>query len=146
MSEPVKCFLIEPIYGDEIPNRVVDREWEPNQYILGWINPLTQERKEHTSDFGPGAMFHAEWLPKNFNWDDESEPHLYVILPDGHYWDIDSRASNCPRPDDRNHRCWHREGTPPNLTVTKGPSWENGAGSVLTSSWHGYLRDGWLVT
>lgn len=140
----VKCFLIEAIYGDEIPNKT-ERDWDPHRCILGFYNPITGEKKEHAHQFGPGAMWYASWIPKNFEWDDETEPHLMVVLPDGSHWDIDSRASNCPRPDDRHHRCWHREGTPPNITVTKGPLWEQGAGSVLTSSWHGYLRNGELV-
>ena len=94
-----------------------------------------------------GAMWYATWMPPHMYWDDkEDSDHLCVKLPDGTDWMVDSRASNCTRLDDRRHRCWHREGIPPNVTATKGPAWENGAGSVQAPGWHGYLRNGELVT
>src|SRR5260370_33790308 len=46
-------------------------------------------------------------------------PHLVVVLPNGHPWNIDSRASNCSMPWDYAHRCWVRHGEPPGITVDK---------------------------
>lgn len=68
------------------------------------------------------------------------------VLPDGHHWQIDSRANNCTMPDDDEHRCWVRHGEPPNLTIDKGGNTcSAGSGSILSPGWHGFLRDGKLV-
>jgi len=73
--------------------------------------------------------------------------HLYVVTPDGHWWDIDGRASNCTLKEDKAHRCWVRHGDPPHLTVDKnGLTCAAGAGSIQTDRWYGFLRDGHLVT
>ena len=79
--------------------------------------------------------------------------HLYVILPNGAGWAIDSRSSNCTRPTDKIHRCWVRHGTPPNITVDKnGDTCQAGGGSIMVSKvkdcgkgYHGFLRNGELV-
>lgn len=82
--------------------------------------------------------------------------HLVGNCPDGHHWDVDSRASNCSLPDDHTHRCWVIQGTPPDVTVGKaGPTCSAGAGSIQTysrspngqqvGSWHGFLDGGWWV-
>jgi hypothetical protein len=69
--------------------------------------------------------------------------HLTVVLPNGEYWDIDSRANNCTMKEDRIHRCWIRHGEPPNVTVDKnGPTCQAGAGSIMAGSYHGFLRNG----
>lgn len=91
----------------------------------------------------------------NGNWNNDDGFHLKVMLPGpanpdgtisfGHVWDIDSRCSNCGSPDDRLHRCWVREGTPPNVTISKnGNTCSAGAGSVKVEWWHGFLRNGVL--
>lgn len=98
-----------------------------------------------------GDMF---WLPcrsmlyggKCFNWDNCEGKHLHVLLPDGHEWDVDGRAKNCTMKDDRSHRCWVREGDPPNVTAGKtGHTCSAGAGSIATGKWHGFLRGGKLI-
>jgi hypothetical protein len=79
-------------------------------------------------------------------WDNCAGRHLYVLLPNGQQWDVDSRASNCTRKGDRLHRCWPRSGEPPLVTVAKrGDTCSAGAGSILVSNWHGFLRGGVLV-
>ena len=88
-------------------------------------------------------MLHAD---KCFHWDNCEGRHLYVVLPDGHDWDADSRAKNCTLPKDRTHRCWVRTGDPPNVHVSKtGHTCSAGAGSIATGKWHGFLRHGKLV-
>lgn len=67
-----------------------------------------------------------------------------------HHWYIDSRASNCTKPDDNEHRCWVRQGTVGDrLTVDKnGPTCGAGAGSFYMgpdNAWHGFLRNGKLT-
>lgn len=74
------------------------------------------------------------------------ERHLMVVCPDGHWWDIDGRASNCTMKDDKQHRCWVRHGELPKISVDKnGLTCSAGAGSILTDRWHGFLRNGELV-
>lgn len=67
-----------------------------------------------------------------------------------HHWYIDHRASNCTKPDDREHRCWVRHGTVGDkLTVDKnGLTCAAGAGSFFmgpNNEWHGFLRSGKLT-
>ena len=90
-------------------------------------------------------MWRAVWYPKNFVWSNETEPHLIVETPGG-IWDIDDRCSNCTLPNDTLHRCWVRHGEPPNITVDKkGLTCAAGAGSIAQKTWHGFLRNGYLV-
>ena len=82
---------------------------------------------------GGGCVFH----------DNCDGRHLFAILPNGHEWDIDGRASNCTMPKDRVHRCWVRTGEPPNITVGKGGNTcKAGAGSIAAGDYHGFLRNG----
>jgi len=99
----------------------------------------------------PGDMF---WVPCTsittewgcFHWDNCEGQHLHVVLPNGDEWDVDGRASNCTMPDDKTHRCWVREGDPPNVTAGKsGHTCSAGAGSIASGGWHGFLRDGKLT-
>lgn len=101
-------------------------------------------------DLHPGDMYWADWLRGGHSdtcwyWDNCPGPHLQVVLPNSHHWDIDSRASNCTLPDERTHRCWIREGDPPNVTAGKaGHTCAAGAGSILSGDYHGFLRNGQL--
>lgn len=96
-----------------------------------------------------GAMWYPSWMQ-----DPERSIHspgpdgkvLQVICPDGTPWVIDSRANNCDRKDDDEHKCWVRHGVPPNVSVGKdGNTCGAGAGSILTHNYHGYLRNGSFV-
>ncbi len=64
---------------------------------------------------------------------------LVVMTPYGH-WFMDGRCLTCTRKDDENHRCWVRQGSPENGTLTvnkKGDTCEAGAGSVgIKTSMH----------
>lgn len=93
-----------------------------------------------------GAMFFADWYPKNMFWDDKEDEHLFVITPGGE-WNIDARASNCTLPNDRRHRCWVRHGIPPEIHVDKnGSTCSAGAGSIQQTSYHGFLQNGFLTS
>jgi hypothetical protein len=134
------CFLVDPIYGAALPVDI--RGWDPNHEIIGWIRRDTGEQKKSQHDYGIGAMWRACWLPKNFEWDNETEPHLYVCTPGGD-WDMDQRCKNCSSPEDKIHRCWIRHGIPPNITVNKkGVTCNAGAGSIAQKTWHGFLKEG----
>lgn len=84
-------------------------------------------------------------------WSNCDGRHLCCLVPDGHryhIWNIDGRARNCTMKDDRLHRCWVRHGDPSipgQLHVDKaGLTCAAGAGSILTSTWHGFLHHGEL--
>lgn len=107
---------------------------------------LDGSQRVHSSDLTPGAMYFMAHDDKCWCWDNCDGKHLHVVLPDGHHWDVDSRASNCDLPHDRFHRCWVRHGDPPTVTVDKaGNTCRAGAGSILTDSYHGFLRNGVLT-
>jgi hypothetical protein len=99
----------------------------------------------------PGDMFWIPCWPKVhygdcFEWDNCEGRHLHVILPNGVEWDVDGRARNCTLPKDRTHRCWVRDGDPPNVTAGKtGHTCSAGAGSIAAGSYHGFLRGGKLT-
>lgn len=96
-----------------------------------------------SGDLEPGCLFWADWIPENMYWDNHTGPQLCAVLPNGHHWNIDSRASNCKLPNDRFHRCWCRHGEPPNITVDKnGNTCSAGAGSIGVTGYHGFLING----
>lgn len=93
-----------------------------------------------------GAMWFAPWLcGANSRY---KEPPLIVKTPGGD-WNIDSRASNCTKPEDNEHRCWCRHGEPPNVTVDKnGLTCGCGCSIGFGENWsryHGFLRNGELT-
>lgn len=72
--------------------------------------------------------------------------HLHVMLPNGHEWDVMSRANNCTLPDDTTHRCWQLTGEPGTWTAGKTqPTCSAGAGSILSGDYHGFLQGGVLT-
>lgn len=75
----------------------------------------------------PGAMWDADWYGDHRVGPDGL--HLVVRLPDGNEWFIDGPATNGPG--------WTRTGVAPKLTVTP---------SIATPTYHGWLRDGKLVS
>lgn len=140
----VKCFWLEPIEGLEAPGH------DPRRYRrvdTGEVMTLP--------DAPPGAMWDADWMSyARTTLEDGTEMSLVVRLPNGQDWMPGGRSSNCTRRGEE-HDCWCIHGTPPNLTVDKNPlpgrsTCQAGGGSVGSGSgehyWHGFLRDGFLVT
>lgn len=106
-------------------------------------NPSTGEVVRTSHDLPPGALYDAMWLHSYRVGVDGR--FLTCVLPNGHHWHIDSRASNCGRPDDDEHRCWVRHGEPPAIHVDKnGNTCPAGAGSIQSGDWHGFLHHGVL--
>lgn len=119
--------------------------------IFGELIYLDDAGNEHSVRTPtPGMMWDAWWNPER--WKGPDGLSLHVCCPDGHVWNIDSQASNCTMkgdvgPADSHHRCWVRHGIPPLITVDKnGHTCAAGAGSIQTPTWHGFLRNGELVT
>lgn len=95
---------------------------------------------------GPGAMWDAWWL-RGFNDPGPDGRHLMVRTPGGD-WEVDGRATNCQRPDWKEHHCWQRSGTVPDVLVQRGPGpCGTGGGSIGVGGYHGFLGPpaGWLV-
>lgn len=122
------------------------------------LKPSTGKRPVYDTEDGtnnhPGDMFFAPWMHTEKDgvihcmyWDNCKDPrgHLMVVLPNGHTFDTDSRASNCNKKDDKTHRCWEKKGETPKITIG-GPSSDNGVGSIGMTDWHGYLTEGKLHT
>jgi hypothetical protein len=161
--EPLLELAKQPCNGDDesdVPHS--DPRW-PKQCDCGnyvfWeldlrqINYQSLYRRSDTGELvalreaPPGAIWDAHWMAHKV-----SDGHYYCVkLPNGHDWAIDSRASNCTRPNEP-HQCWVRHGVPPDLHVDKnGDTCAAGAGSIdsgagTTSHWHGFLHHGHLVT
>ena len=97
-------------------------------------------------DAPDGAMWDATWFHDCPQWCGDDGKSIMCRVPTNHDWNIDSQCSHCTRPHEP-HKCWVRHGVPPNLTVDKaGDTCAAGAGSILTSTWHGFLRAGELVS
>jgi hypothetical protein len=92
----------------------------------------------------PGDLYYSYHEPgKCSYWDNCTGAHLIAVLPSGEHWDIDSQASNCTMPNNRQHRCWVRHGEPPAITVDKqGVTCQAGAGSIAMTRYHGFLKGG----
>lgn len=98
-------------------------------------------------DAAPGAMWWCPWMGDC--WHPQLGKLFSVKLPDGTDWMPDMQASNCTMPDDHNqerHHCWVIEGaTLPRITVGKGGvTCGAGAGSIQSTRYHGFLRNGYL--
>ncbi len=142
-SWPVECekgcgyrFSTEP--GPTYPPARVGDTW---QVFIQRVYADADGQKWAMRDLPPGAMFDAHWMP----WKGPDGKSLAVILPDNSTWNVDGQASNCTRKGEP-HACWVRHGEPPMVTVDKdGDTCAAGAGSIATSGYHGFLRDGELV-
>lgn len=173
----LKCFMVEKIgravmtYENDSsgcdhinvrPKEEYADNWQ-GQYICNKCNKIFEATiygfawSTESGRLEPGAMYWDDDIDGSLYWDNHPGPSLCVVLPDMHIWNIDSRASNCDMKKDRLHRCWVREGVPPNITVSKrGRTCHAGAGSILTHnykegkitgvSFHGFLRNGYITT
>lgn len=128
----LKCFFIEPVEtgGGGGDSRDYMRADTREVKTLGEWYKI------------PGAMFDAHWYPDE--WKGPDGRSLVVTTPSVRPWVIDGVASNCTDRGNTNHRCWTRDGEPPEITVGKefGPTCKAGAGSILSGDYHGFLRGG----
>lgn len=125
----------------------VFRESDEWQRFVERIYKRADTGEEMTLRDAPaGAMWEAWWFDDSFV--PQGAHNLAVKTPGGD-WLIDSQASNCSMPEDRQqkqHHCWIRHGTPPDVTVNKegGQTCAAGAGSIQCGPYHGFLRQGYL--
>ncbi|RWQ56578.1 MAG: hypothetical protein EOS82_03545 [Mesorhizobium sp.] len=101
---------------------------------------------EETAQLPIGALFSAGSGPKG-----PDDLSIVCVIPrEGPrgttWWHIDSRCSNCTKPDDKEHRCWVRHGTVgQTIHVDKnGNTCSAGAGSIAVPGFHGFLHHGVL--
>jgi hypothetical protein len=141
----VKCFVVEKFFtetGEAVP---------VGRYItvkdkVAWRRVDTKEVLEVENDLRlpVGAMYRSWWYEET-QWKGTDGESWTVQTPGGP-WCIDSRASNCTRPDDSAHNCWCRHGKAPNFTVNKvGNTCGAGAGSIAMDGYHGFLINGELT-
>lgn len=146
----MKCILLEDT-GRNITDKTEHGESTQSVY-----RRVDTGEELFLSDAPVGAMFFAPWLDKLYK--PQLEHVLVARCPGGDWWIIDSEASNCTmkhktNPDGsfigpmrQDHHCWIIHGVPPNITVDKnGITCQAGAGSIQTSNWHGFLRNGEFV-
>ncbi len=184
--KPIKCFWCEVIpdrwwatvaFDNDTKREVGGFKTESEAH--NWLenerlsNPTVKWTKKEQSyrlpdgseklrdSLPPGALFHDFWSANFYKDNIIDGICLSVILPNGKYWCVDSRASNCNAPEDKDgktvkHRCWVREGDPrtgnvdvPNKRQPGGCTM--GAGSIgwggpsSPDYYHGFLRKGYLV-
>ncbi|WP_095081664.1 hypothetical protein [Mesorhizobium sophorae] len=103
----------------------------------------------HRSDETVGALLEARSGPKGY--DGKSIVCVVPYSREGiinktSWWHIDSRANNCDKPADTEHRCWCRHGTVgETVHVDKvGNTCGAGAGSIGVPGFHGFLHHGVL--
>jgi hypothetical protein len=131
---PVKCEHCDYVFQD-------DDEWQIFSESLYRRTDSGAILKQ--SEFGPGAMWNAEYLVHNPFYLGPDGRSIIVILPNGNEWTIDGPCRNCTNPEDSTHKCWCRHGDPPNLTIDKNcNSCSAGGGSIQSGDYHGFLVNG----
>jgi hypothetical protein len=107
-----------------------DDQW---QVFVEQIYRATADGREWPMrELPPGAMYDSTWYREDTKSGGPDGINLCICLPPGgglDYWFVDGAASNGPG--------WHRTGIVPNITATP---------SILTPRFHGWLRDGKLVS
>jgi hypothetical protein len=104
---------------------------------------------EKIDRLAPGDAYFLQYHDPGYEhcWSNCDGRHLFVELPTGRAWNVDSRCSNCTLPQDRLHRCWVRHSDPATgaIHVDKiGLTCSAGAGSIAVDGWHGFLHNGAL--
>lgn len=134
--------------GEPVP--APDAGLKLNYQIFRTSRFNTASRKPESGD-----MYYVHHDGDCYYWDNCDGNHLEVILPNGWTWDVQSRASNCTRREDKTHRCWVMHGDPETGIVhvdKSGDTCAAGAGSIIAPkygnnpAWHGFLDQGWLCT
>ncbi len=159
-----KIFLSDFLHEDKPEEHGIQRGGNTEDYpeerwprVCEHCNEKFEGKKFHRQVFNkrlyntasgspePGDLYWINWYPETMYWDNHSGPMLCAVLPNGREWIIDSRASNCDKPDDRAHRCWVRHGDPETGLVNvdkNGHTCSAGAGSIIVGDYHGFLRYG----
>lgn len=142
---PTTCARCGEPFGEDSDRDVFQMELysRPDSHDA-WINRALGSNPVGADPIPPGGMFDAWWSPQK----GPDGLSLTVVLPNGHAWHVDHRASNCGSPDDDVHRCWVRHGDPRTEPVTvdkNGHTCTAGGGSIQTDGYHGFLQNGQLT-
>lgn len=144
--KPIRCTFWVPALTDVAAG--FDEDGEVDHWTTVYRNA---ETGKHSLPGGLPVGAIVDWTHQGGYRRERTGPdgrYLVCIVPASyrHFWHMDDRASNCGSRDDDEHRCWVRHGEPPDLTVDKeGLTCTAGAGSIVTDTWHGFLRGGYLV-
>lgn len=143
----IKCFFLKE------SDRKVSREiFDGSGKSLGISEEPVYIREDTGAelflrDAPVGSIYYADWYDDLFV---PQKAHVVCVETPGGVWIVDSQASNCGIPEDHrqeHHHCWIIEGEIPYITVTKnGKTCSAGAGSIQCGNWHGFLKNGYLVT
>lgn len=113
---------------------------EESKVFIGLLYPTESQYPE------PGDLYfwphHKTRCPAG--WTNCDGNHLIAVLPNGAEWDIDGRDPICNLNGESTHRCWHRNGITPNISIDKNgaATCGSGGGSITLNNWSGYLRNG----
>lgn len=97
-----------------------------------------------------GDMLYEDWYDCAgdciFGWTNCKSPHLIIVMPTEHWWDVNQHAENCTLKEDLTHRCWVRHGDPSKGEIVHidkvGVTCHAGAGSLSIPGWHGFMHNG----
>jgi len=139
----IKTFWVERV-------RTVTEPCEGGTHSYGIFRRVGSDEEWAGHELPPGAM-----VVVGRQGDAEpSYPYRYgsdglsvaIVLPGRGWWYTESRASNCTKPNDDQHRCWCRHGTfGETVHVDKnGDTCQAGGGSIIWGSFHGFLHNGEL--
>lgn len=131
----IKLFLIEDA-GVNLP---------PDENGIGHrVYRRIDTGEEISSPLPAGACFYST---ENYYRKGRDGRALIVVLPNGHWWNVHSKASNCKKPDDLDHYCWCLHGEAPECTAdTNCADWCGaGGGSIQMGDYHGHLQKGYLI-
>ena len=111
------------------------------------LRPTPFDISQPSANYQPGDWFYSSHGDRPCPyWDNCDGRHVWVVLPGGDLWNSHWRASNCTMKEDRLHRCWVLHGLWPDVTADKnGLTCAAGAGSIVGTSFHGFLRNGVLA-
>lgn len=135
----VKCFWVEKISPEII-------DWDGH---IGSPRYRRLDTGEELRGHLPAGALYVIDPERQYNYTRGHDGDAVVcVLPDGTHWFVDSFASNCTKPDDKEHRCWVRHGSKPGqIHVDKaGLTCSAGAGSIQTKRFHGFLHNGELYS
>lgn len=133
---PVKCEHCDYVFVEDDERQLFSRSI--------YRNASTGE--EFTLGAAPsGSVWNAWWMS---DWRRGPDGRCLVVQTPAGEWMVDSRASNCTKPADDEHRCWVRHGKPEDGTLhvdKNGLTCAAGAGSIdMNGRWHGFLHSGEL--
>jgi hypothetical protein len=147
MSEPIKCFFVEDT-GQYGPVQQLPSGGTRQSPILRRTDTGEEFAKGY-AELPIGAMWYGSWYPEGWCNPQLGEGKALIVKTPGGDWLVDQQARNCTMPDDlhqEKHHCWIIHGTPPEITVDKdGVTCNAGAGSIQQGTWHGFLKNGYLV-